>query len=242
MEQSDHKENILRYIKGIMSNEEKVEFEKKLETNEALADEMMSYVVNKYEDERLRLEIQKTHNHFRILRNKNLLKWAALILIFLLPAGYFFQQHIQNSGSLNTDYYADYPAQTGLRGNSSIDQSEIIRHAFQLYASDDFEEAAQSFLQASDIPDINNKSKLQLYTGISLLRTKNPEDYQLASQKFREVLSTRNEFNQAAGWFLAITQYESDDKDEAKVLFEKIATNENHYNSKKAKEILEEKY
>ncbi len=240
MKLSEHKEIILRYIKGNMPYEERVEFEKKLDTNKGLADEMMSYVVNEYEDDRLRSEIKQTQTHFRFIHRKNLLKWAALILIFLSPAGYFLQQYLNQSSSLLTDYYSDYPAQSIMRGN--LNAEAMTTRAFLFYAEQNYNDAAKLFREIIQSHSNETSAKLQLYAGISWLRTENPENYQIASQYFREVLVIKNEFNQAAEWFLAISLFESGDKAEARGLFEKIADSENHYNQQKAKEVLKEKY
>jgi len=232
----------MQYLGGNMPPDEKKAFDEKLNTSEELSDELVSFVVKKYEEERLRSEIKSAQLKGKRLAFRPVLKWAAVILIFLLPAGYLVQQYYQNSKSLNSDYYLNYPAQTGLRGNANIPQAEIIAEAFQFYANKDFEEASQLFLQAMDLPDLTNKNKYQLYTGISLLRTEKRENYQLASENFKEVLATRNEFNQAAEWFLAICLFESGDLETSKTLLKKIAANQNHFRRQKAMEVLEEKF
>jgi tetratricopeptide (TPR) repeat protein len=137
-----------------------------------------------------------------------------------------------------TTVYMDYPVPGKHRNGDAA--SLPMNDAFEAFERHKFARAADLFENYFETPGKENTSNL--YAGISLLQTKKAKNYPRAIVCFERVLSSPNPRNEAAEWFLAIGRYELGQKDQARILFSKIADNPRHFRQAQAREILAEYY
>ncbi len=237
---------LIKYLNGQMEQQELKDFGLRLDADEFLSDELMNIVARESVKHDLKKQFKgfEKENDFSGGGKKNLFgklaKIAAVILVFMIPAVYlaFF---LNSPHSLISDKYMDYPLQGNHRGVADDNARQAqMNDAVEAFEKHNFEKAAGLFGNNIEKPGQENAARL--YAGISLLWTKKAENYPLAAQYFQEILSTKNPRNDAAEWFLAISKFESGQKEEAQVLFTKIANNPHHFRQVQAKEILEKWY
>jgi hypothetical protein len=87
------------YIKEQLTEEEKVEFDKKLESDNAFAKEFTVYVnlvegVNQYEREKLKHQMKNSGKHVKYKLIRVYLSVAAILLILLIPAYFVYYSNV----------------------------------------------------------------------------------------------------------------------------------------------------
>ncbi|MCF8366690.1 MAG: hypothetical protein K9H16_12955 [Bacteroidales bacterium] len=233
---------IIKYLNGQMSELEREDFEQRLDLDESLSDELMRIVAREGFKHDLKEEFEAYETEHtspgQMILFRRVIKIAALILI-LVTSSVFITYYLSKPSHLIVAQYMDYPL-PGNHRNGSSGESQPLSKAFEAFSNKDFELAAGLFTQMAGDPGLAKES--HLYAGISLLWIKKDLQTELALKHFQEVLSTKNDRNDAALWFLAIGQYEVGNKDEARLLFTDIAANHHHFRHEQAAEILENYY
>jgi hypothetical protein len=237
------------YLQGKLNSTEKLQFESQLQSDEAFSDQFISVLIADYEDQRLRKlmrseisaendkSLSSSSGRFQVS-----LRWAALFLLFLLPTGLILKHYLQKNTTIITPEYAYYPSVSNMRGDSGEQVNTLANKAFQSYRNEDFLQAGKEFEAALESVHSLNDTQLHLYAAISFLRTNDALLLENASIHLEKVLAEDNPYNQAARWFLALTQYEMGKREEAQMLFQEIASAGTNFNSAKAKKILSEYY
>lgn len=235
-------QKIIKYLNGQMSPDEREAFSQRMDADEDLTDELMSLLARESFKQGMKKEFDAAEREHaspgkKILFSK-VAQIAAMAIVFIglsVVFTYFFKK----PSHLIVADYMNYPV-PGNHRNGSSDESQPLAKAFESFRNQDFEEAAGLFTLAADVPGLTDES--HLYAGISLLWLQKDVQTKLAVHYFQQVLSAKNDRNDAAQWFLAIGQYELGKKDEARLLFTDIVANPHHFRHEQAAEILEVYY
>jgi len=237
----------IAYLEGKLSASERKELEEKFSEQEDLSDQFLATVLHNYEGHRQRMLMRKVINeggsqkrNSRINSFKTI-RWAAIIIILLIPTGLILKHYLQKTNTLINQEYAYYPSQNGVRGDiRSENEFEFeLEKAFKSYADQNFTRAANQFESVLENCNPQIYNQVHLYAGISFLWTKETAGFTRAQKHFEEVLKSDNPYHQAAKWFLAIAYYEDGKTEQSQVLFKEIADDPKVFNSKKAKDVLE---
>lgn len=230
------KNEILEYLNNEMSETKRVAFEQKLEIDEQLSEEFARVATQIAFMQDIKQKLHKLDQGYpktRTMHISPLLKWVAILLVILIPAGVYLMQ----KESLICDEYMKYPGKASFRGDGGNANNSVMEEAFALYGKGEFLESAPLFESvAKQNPDNNGAS---LYAGISLLWTKDKASIRKSIPFFDQVLASNNMENDAAQWFLAIALFESSEVEKAGEIFTQIAGSESHFRKEEAKEILE---
>lgn len=229
---------ISRYLNDEMSAGERKEFELEMDSDENLAAEFMKVISGVYEKKRIEKQIVTPQKGSvkRGLFSSPLLK-AAAIVILLIGIAAILYINLSKPQTLLTDNYLYYPSMKNIRSMSDNGNSSVDR-AFGYYTTENYRKATVLFEQIADTS--KNKNSFDLYAGISLLHENEKEAFIKAITHLKRVLSTENQYNDAAQWFLAIAYYEAGNKQEAKKLFKQISNSKRHYKKAKATEVLKD--
>lgn len=225
-----------------MSEQERKDFEKRLEVDENLSEELMRMVAH----ESYKYDLKKEFDTYESKNTKSgqktlfrkVSKVAAIMLLLMIPAAFIFYYSTASTCLITTEYM-DYPSHGNHRSSSSSEY-QPMSEAYEAIRNQDFEKASAYF--DGSLSDEKLKPESHLYAGISLLWAKKDAQTELAVQHFREVLTTENDRNDAARWFLALGQFELGNKEEARLLFQEIANNPRHFRQQQAVVILEKYY
>lgn len=235
---------IERYNAGEMNETEKLWFEKELEGNRDLRDEV---VLRKSTDRVLEdMDSMILRNKLRDIEKKRserisvphsgknlIFRNAAVFAGFLMIASYF----IFNGNSLSDDeifnrYYKSYEITTASRSAEGITNSDYIM-AMEYYNVHDYRNAALYFNKVL----INDPKYIEstMLKGVSNFEGKNYPEAQIS---FSEVIEDNNNlFIEDARWYLALCHIKTNDMDKAVNQLKLIGKSESIY-SRDARKIL----
>jgi tetratricopeptide (TPR) repeat protein len=239
-----------RYLDGVMSVDEQFWFEKELQHDADLREEVkLQRDVQKMlaEKEVLDLETEldaiykQTYQPWRksistIPKNiKNSLNKytivAASIAVLIITSLIF----IGRSSSSNADIYNAYfqPADISMsfRAGTGIDSD--LRAAMTFYENKEYTKAIQLFEQV--LAEDNSRIGLNLYSGISHMEI---DEYAEANKSFKKVIDHKaNAFIESAEWYLGLCYLKTDDNDRAIMVFEQIVDRDGYF-KKDARKII----
>lgn len=261
-------EKLERYHKGLLSDNEKIEFEKEVLENPELKDEAFGLLVlykgfNAIQLEKFQADInnwekesssEKTTTEkketkvvsigFYLSRYKYLA--AAVILLLMLPAGYLLYQNmgISKSDQLfadNAEHYTAIDLKTRSMTADANDPLEALKEkGISSYNKEEYKEALISLNEYYSKASENNKtSELKLYLALSNLFTNNSAD---AIIFFKEIISKENSGNykEAAQWYLALAYLKQIKVSDASEMLKIISETPSHAYQSKAKKLLPE--
>lgn len=238
-------DKINRYLNGKMETKEKAAFEQELDKNDSAQQKFMQVVALAFEKKRIEnniKELQKTHPAKRTkfyFLNSTWAKVAAVLIILLIPAGIMIKNYLVNDTLLN-DHYLHYYSKTGFRNIQHQQTPDPVNKAFELYRSKQFNKAAPVFESLADT--IKTPEEMYLYAGICNLQSGSKKEIKKAIYQLERILQSKNQYNEAARWFLAIALFENNEKENARVYFEQIASADTNYRYNDAREVLETRY
>lgn len=236
-----------RYLENVMSKEERVWFEKELEGNLKLQDEVRlqkrlhKAIADKEAfalEEQLNLIHDQVYKPWTVKLSKSSMKKAmvivsgiavslALVAVLLIS---------QKNNTSTTDLYAQYfePAEIGMSFRTSGNAvSNDLKTAMMLYESKRFDEAIKMFEEI--LKNDNSRIGLNLYSGISHMEVK---EYDEANIRFRKIIDHKtNAFIESAEWYLGLCYLLKDDEEMAIQIFTEISNGKGFY-SKESKKIL----
>lgn len=241
----NYSEFIERYLDGEMTDDELKWFEKEINGNLSLQQEItLRKKVNEALSENKIIEYRKLLNeaHFEYQTAKNIhpikksiLKYSlafisAVAILFICFNSFILKNTPEK---IFQKYYQTFPATFTLR---SINTGEIntIKDAINEYNKRNFEKSALLFEQL--ILSNNYESQaLKFYAAISYMEIKN---YQKAEKFFTEILENNNNiFKEESMWYLALCYIAQNKSEESKNILKKIVEYNGYY-SKYAKKIL----
>lgn len=245
----DKKVLIEKYVQGILSEEERLEFDTLLGVDKGFSEEVAFHTnlkrVTEVEDEEnfrgmldeFEEEIRNVEGNeiTRAKEKKGLFdrRWlVAASVILLLGLGVFYNLNQPvSSTDLYMNYFEPYPnvVQPVVRG----DETSAVSEAFEAYENGRFEEALTRF---TDLQETKGDSYYLFYRANALLNLERPNE---AIVLLREFATTDDKLADRSGWYLAMAYLQLDDKEQAKIELEKVVES-NAYNASKAKELLAE--
>lgn len=232
------------YLLGILPPEEIAIFEKQIQANKALANEVSQRRIiidhlEALEDRRMVDQVKQIHRQERSgggrivpFKRFRLLAVAALILVSL-GAGWWLWNSSQTPQS--QDLYATYYAPYDLRFGDRSDQKDLLNEAGGYYIDGNYEKAAQLFQNV--LNENPEEAKAMLALGIAQMEM---EQWNDAIPTFQQLIQT-NDFLYAdkAKWYLALTYYQLSRLDESKKLLKELSNKKSADFSAKAGVLLE---
>lgn len=237
---------IERYLQGEMDPEELKWFEKEIEGNIHLNEEIdlrkkVDMVLSdrdlidlKLQLEQIHLEIsevtEKGKGAIRKIYRRVYYTAGALALLVIGLSLYMYNRDFSNSKILQ-EYYLPATASANFR-SSGADNLELVK-AMELYQEKKFEKAIALFekILAKD----STKIGVNLYSGISHMEI---QEYNKANERFQRILNNQpNPFVESAKWYLGMCYIMTNNRDKAAEQFEILADNKGYYQSE-AKRIL----
>lgn len=234
---------IERYNAGEMNETEKIWFEKELQGNKLLREEVAlrrktDAVLQDLDTIRLRsklMEIEKSRAEKQKVVKPwgNSLKYAAVLTAFILVGSLFLLNNRKlSSDELLEKYYEPYEAPAPLRSKKTFVNQDYIT-AVEYFNVHDYRKAALYFSKVVENDPRYMESTL-LY-GVSNFEEKN---YPEAEHSFAKVIDDDNNlFIEDAQWYLALCYLKTGEQEKASRQFTSIKNSESIY-SKKAKKIL----
>ena len=236
-----------RYLENVMSKEERIWFEKELEGNLKLQDEVrlqrrLNEAIADKEafalDEQLNLIHDQLYKPWTVKLNKSSMKKAMVIVSGIAVSLAFvavlliFQRNSSTSGDLYAQYFK--PAEIGMNFRTSGNAvSNDLKTAMILYESKRFDEAIQMFEEI--LKKDNSRIGLNLYSGISHMEVK---QYDEANIQFKKIIDHKtNAFIESAEWYLGLCYLLKEDDEMAIEVFTDISNKDGYY-SKESKKIL----
>ena len=197
-------EEIAAYLAGELSEKERANFVQQIEQDEALAAQveqqrLTHQAVDLYTQLRTKEEIKAIYKNIAQARRRprrTILAVAASIAI-LVVAGFLWQQSQQTTDLLASEYLTPYPDRLT---NMSDDSGAQITAAMTAYNGGDYANAIPLF---EALPDSLAQGELiNLYLGISRLQ----EDQAGAAQASFANISSDSPYQEAAQWYLALSE------------------------------------
>lgn len=242
-----HEIEIDRYIQGDMSEEERKDFEHRLEHDPSFNDAYQATLAaHKLIDEVGRLELQstlqgieekaKTEVPVKRIKPRPLMAVAAILVVILGVSLFFNLSGSMTTAEVYDRYYEPYDPPSVLRDN--IDEgSENWNKAVEYYYAGNYEDALQYF-EISQNDNVHFTTR-EFYQGMSYLQLEHP-DFVDAAYYFNEVRLENSDYKEQANWYYALAILKNGRKIEAKQVFKEIVKNKT-YNHRKAKKILNSK-
>ncbi|QQS50600.1 MAG: tetratricopeptide repeat protein [Bacteroidota bacterium] len=234
----DYTQFIERYLQQEMSPAEKVWFEKELQGNSLLQDELLFYrKVNQVLAEKelvdFKLQLDAIHreiiqtsvggqHYIRQYRKKiNLLAGSVMAASVVLSL-YFPNRKISDQNLYNR-YFE--PASFSVSYRDASEQDRMLKEAMQLYESKQYSEAISHFEKIMIIEP--NKYGINLYAGIAHMEL---AQYPQAILRFNTILTQDyGPFSESASWYLGLCYLYSNEKTKAKNLFEGLMQSDGYY-------------
>jgi tetratricopeptide (TPR) repeat protein len=243
---SKYDEFIQPFLDGELSREELDWFNKELESNAVLAEDIKLYrevdsAIREQDVMDLRDQLDVIHNSIgdpsqepaKQTRYRKVLSYAAIAsLAVLISFGILLK--VQHKKLTNEQIYQRHyePYEVTMIYRSGETQN-LINLAKIKYEAQDFYGAIEIFEQVLGLEPGDMESNL--YSGISYLET---EQYSQADNKFRTIIDHNdNLFIEQAEWYLGFCYLQTGKNLEARAHFKQIANGEGSFN-KKAKKIM----
>lgn len=243
----NYPEFIERYLDGEMSPEEKTWFEKEMEDNPELGDEIqlrkeVNEAIMEEDVIQLRMQLDGIHRKRQAEKIRTVkparttrrvllaTSSVAVLTVFILLGGRYWWGNVAPEKIFNR-YYEPYEMPVYREAGTATDL--LFLKAMETYQNREFDRAIELFEEvlAQDV----TKMDANLMSGISKIET---ERYGEATTNFRRIIDHRdNLFLDQAEWYLALSYLMTGETGKATALFEQIAGEEGTYR-KEAREIL----
>ena len=242
----DYNDFIERYLQGEMTPEEKMWFEKEIEGNMALYEEVKlrrqvdlvlsdkELVELKAQLEQIHMEIhevtEKGRGAIRKIYHRVYYAAGALVMLIIGFSFYMYNRDFSNNKIIEA-YYQPASANTTFRSGSA--ENDQLAKAMDYYKNHEYESAITLF---EDILSKDpTKIGLNLYSGISHMEVK---EYNAANESFQTIIQNQpNPFVESAKWYLGMCYIMTNKREKAAEQFKALADNKGFY-QQDAKRIL----
>ena len=240
-----------RYVDGVMSVDEQLWFEKELQHNADLQEEVK--IQKKLQKMLAQKELLKLESELDAIYTQTFQPWrksiitipnsvknslgkfsvlAASVALVIITSIIFIGKHT----SSNTDIYKAYfqPAEISMSFRAGAEElNSDLRSAMTLYENKEYGEAIQLFEKI--LTKDQSRIGLNLYSGISHMEI---EEYDEAHKSFNKVINNKaNAFIESAEWYLGLCYLKTDEQDKAIEVFKTIVERDGYY-KKDAKKII----
>lgn len=255
--EKDITNQIIDYIDGTLSEDEKRTFEQLLESDKAIKSEYQKFLLTKdllIESEKRKLkqkmsvwdkEIETEHKKGKIIAFnwKSSLSIAASIAFAIVGYKLLFLPY-----QFNSIYATNYQSYETYQTRSLIKNENCFEQGFSLFQEKKFKEASLVF-DGCDSESLSktNQYNLLFFNGLSKMETSNFSDTKIELQKLKEqILSNPNskenmpyeEFKNEVHWYLGLCYVKLGERELAKIELSKIEM-ESKYFSKSQQLITE---
>ncbi len=244
---------IEQYLLGQLDENDKAAFEKEMENDSSLKEEVRTHAgVLQGLDE---IRAEKLKSHFQELESNlpkeesneekvvemqpskglgSIWKVAAAIVLLAIPT-YLILNSGPTADELYNQYYQSYPNVITSTERSQEENPPEQNEALAYYESGNFEAAIEAF--QAELEELPEAADMQFYLGVSQMETNRLEH---AIESLTAVVESNNtQFRDQALWYLALAKMKNGNEVEAEGLLKHIITKENSY-STRAEEILEQ--
>lgn len=238
-----YSKTIDRFKAGEMDPQEKLNFERDLNSNLQLAREkrLDDDIDAMLQDEDIidfRKQLIEVYNNeapminrpyaVPIRKNKWYLATASVLVLLIISGALLFLPPESNERLFKKYYNTEQVINVARSGNDQLFDAMLK------YQQKQFAEASVLFDKILETDESN--IAVRFYSGISSIET---QHYDKAIKAFRYIITHNdNLFIEHATWFLGLTYLKQDFAEEAKKVFIAIANNPDNYYQSKAKEIL----
>jgi tetratricopeptide (TPR) repeat protein len=242
----DYSGYIDRYLEGIMTQKEKIWFEKELDDNPELNEELMLHKkVDEVIGDRELIDLEKQldsiyevtykplYGFSGIFRNPKVIRGAAsaaVVAVMIFVSVLFLNKPREEAMEVSTpsELFAEFysPAEMSLSFRAAGDVvDKELREAMMLYDQKEYSRAIVLFEKI--LKDDASRIGLNLYSGISHMEL---EEYTQANTSFQKIIDDKsNAFIESAEWYLALCYMMTDEVEMASELFRKIASSHGYY-------------
>lgn len=238
-----------RYLDGVMSPEEVDWFEKELDNNPGLYNEMdlqrkIHLAITSQELIDLEAQLDTIYkDNYRTFskiahipqKTRRIIAFSGAAAIVIAIIG-FVAANLFRASTSEAELYAAYykPAEINLSFRSAEDMVDSdLRSAMALYEQQEYAKAINLFEKILEGDE--SRIGLNLYSGISYMEI---QEYALANSKFRKIIDHKaNAFLESAEWYLGLCYLMTSEKEKAEEIFREIASGSGYYR-KEAKRIL----
>ena len=241
-------DQIDQYLDGKLDDASLAQMEEAIQSYPTLKEELKWHVearraIRIEGESKLRSEFQQMHNEasspkmVNIKPAKSTFQLWKLAGMILLLAGAVFLLRQEQSEPVGETAYTD-PSIVSLRGNENQDQTEAWRELLVAFSNKDYQSVLEMAkeLPKDDTFGKDHQGKLNLIKGVSNWRLK---QYEQADIHLKQILATNPYYDQAQ-WYQALNTLDKGDLVEALNTLKAIQNNENHYQHKKARAIINE--
>lgn len=240
MEEAYSDKSIDQYLSGELSDVEKDAFEKQLDMDESLRQELeiavkakaalyAKAIKSQKETFSSRWQEVKPEQKSQSRKLYYFLAAAAVIGLFLLFN--FLKPAPQVSNQELFAQYYETPLASSIRAEGSASSFKKANIAFQQKR---YAEAAAFYLEALEDIAFIQRDEAIFFAGISFLELKQT---QKALDLFKQL--TSEEYLEMKNWYSVLAYLQLDKPDEARTILSSISKNPQHYYYQKAEEILE---
>ncbi len=248
-------EEIEKYLKNEMNEDERVFFESCVKTDTVLKNELEEHAAIYSSFDKIREEEMKA-NFMRTDRDDDLahsegksvaleteltkrrsvklptyFKWAASIAVIATASWLLFFLNNHTPSELFTEYYTTYPNTVSPVSRSG---KESIADYWQFYETGQYENAYSAFKMVVDADTENEE--IRFYLGICALETGRNNE---AANNFSAVAKNAEAtFFEQAQWYLGLTYLKMDDGDTARKVFQTIASGTGSYRARASEVYL----
>ena len=231
------------YIDRDLSDEQKENFQERLNNSEAFRREVIlqeTVVRSIYKEKRnaLKKELKNWADQPEVKKRAKKQKRTPMIRLcvgiaasILAAISLFFMQNQHNGAHLYASHYISYPSHANVRSNINTTYEEAVN----LYAIDDFTEAEKAF--ESLLAEEDNTS-YRLYLANCYMKN---EKWDKAEQSLLQVVNSGAELVHEAKWFLSLVYIKKNDLNTSKTLLEEVSADHKIYSSS-ASDLLKEMY
>jgi tetratricopeptide (TPR) repeat protein len=237
---------IQRYLKGNLSNKERLDFEEVIKRDPFLNEDILLYwklsnVISDSELEVFKKKLEKIHaKHFtppittKFVINKKLYYAAAIILIFISIGFCLLKPQKLDGQSLFVEFYKPLSEISVSRSVEDKDGIILLKDAIDYYNNKNYVAASKLFKKIV----LNNKKNhiAKLYLGLCGIEL---DSLKFAKEHLKSLLNANEMFfSEKAEWYLAMVYLKEEKVNDAKVFLKAIVKRKGEY-SKTAKLILD---
>ncbi len=237
---------IERFLRGEMSPEELNWFEKEIEGNQQLRNEIELHkkidlvlsdkelIELKNQLDLIHQEIEEVtengHGAIRKIYRRVYYSAAALVVGVLIFTLYLTNRNFTTQKLLDRFYEPDVASVT-FRGTDS--NKDLLAKAMDLYNNKEYGQAIEIF--ETILQEDKSKIGLNLYSGISHMEI---QKYSAANERFRRIIDNKpNPFVESATWYLGMCYLFTENTDKALEQFETLVNTDGYYR-RDAKRII----
>ena len=216
-------EKIENYLNNDLPGTDKEQFEKELQENEELRNEVqlhreMQTAIGDADTIAFRKKIEPLSSEKRSkksISSSSILKIAAVFIVILATTFFLIQSKNNNGNGLFQDYYVLYPVEDLLRGQSANEQRQQL---LKKYSNMEFAEIVDDLESLS--AEFPEDSSLQMYLGNCYLNT--GADTKAVSL-FDKIPADSKHYDHAQ-WYLALAYLKEENREMAKKTLEHIVS------------------